>query len=163
MILVLLGTQKNNFNRLLEEIEKCINNNIIQEEVVVQAGYTVFNSNKMKVLDFISQKELNNLLNQANLIITHGGVGSIINSIKLEKKVIAIPRLAKFGEHVNDHQIQIVEKFNSEGYIIGIDDVSKLNNALQNIENFSPKKFESNTNNIINIIDNFINKRTNNE
>ena len=41
MILVLLGTQKNSFNRLLEEIEKCIDNNIIKEEVVVQAGYTL--------------------------------------------------------------------------------------------------------------------------
>ena len=110
----------------------------------------------MKILDFISQEELSSLLSQADLIITHGGVGSIINSIKLGKKVIAIPRLKKYNEHVNDHQIQIVEKFNSEGYIIGVDDVSKLNVALQNAGNFSPKKFESNTNNIINIIDNFI-------
>ena len=158
MILVLLGTQKNSFVRLLDEIEKCIDSKVITEEVVVQAGYTVFNSVKMKILDFISQDELNSLLAQANIIITHGGVGSILNGIKLEKKVIAIPRLAQYKEHVNDHQIQIVEKFNKQGYIIGINNISNLAQAIKDINTFSPKKFESNTSNIINIIDSFINK-----
>lgn len=48
------------------------------------------------------------LIDEADLIITHGGVGSVISSVKMWKKEIASPRLAKYGEHTNDHQLQII-------------------------------------------------------
>ncbi len=158
MILVLLGTQNNSFSRLLNKIEECIDNKIINEEVVVQAGHTNFNSSKMKVLDFISQEELDNLISKARIIITHGGVGSIINSIKHGKKVIAVPRLMKYGEHVNDHQIQIIEKFSKEKYIVGIAELNELPSVLHSIDDFTPVKYNSGSSNIINIISDFINK-----
>ena len=157
MILVLLGTQNNDFSRLLTKIEECINNNLIKEEVVVQAGHTQYKSEKLKIIDFISSEELDNLLSNSSFVITHGGVGSIINSIKHGKKVIAISRLEKFHEHVNDHQIQIVENFNNKGYIIGLTDVTELPDAIKSINAFIPKQYVSNTNNIINIIENYIN------
>lgn len=156
MILVLLGTQNNSFYRLLENLEKAIDNNLINDEVVVQLGHTKYSSNKMKLLDFVSSEELNTLINSANLVITHGGVGSIIGSIKLNKKVIAVARLSKYKEHVNDHQIQIVKNFDKEGYIVGIDDACKLNLALNKINNFIPKKFETNSQKILNIVSDFI-------
>lgn len=156
MILVLLGTQNNSFFRLLDKIEDCINNKLINEEVIVQAGYTSYTSNNMKILDFISEIELNKLVKKADLIITHGGVGSIINSLKLNKKVIAVSRLSKYNEHVNDHQTQIVKSFNDQGYIIGLDDVNLLDTSLKNINNFIPKKYISNTENILKIISNYI-------
>ena len=81
-----------------------------------------------------------------------------MSGINLNKKVIAVPRLAKYNEHVNDHQLQIVETFNNKGYIKGITDVSMLPNAIKEINDFNPKKYTSNTNNIIEIISNYINK-----
>lgn len=156
MILVLLGTQNNSFVRLLNEIENCIENKIITEEVIVQAGHTNFVSNNMKILDFISSSELQKLLLKASFIITHGGVGSIIGAVKLDKKVIAVPRLSKYNEHVNDHQLQIIEKFSNNGYIIGIKDVLNLPEAINKINSFIPKKYVSNTNNIINTISKYI-------
>lgn len=74
MILVLLGTQNNSFHRLLEEIDKLIKQKIIQEEVIVQAGYTKYQSENMKIFDLIPNEELEKYQNQASLIITHGGV-----------------------------------------------------------------------------------------
>ncbi len=74
MILVLLGTQNNSFHRLLEEIDKLIKQKIIQEEVIVQAGYTKYQSENMKIFDLIPKDELEKYQDQANLIITHGGV-----------------------------------------------------------------------------------------
>ena len=158
MILVLLGTQNNSFKRLLDEIQKCIDNKIINEEVIVQAGYTKYISKDMKIIDFISSEELVELIKKANLIITHGGVGSIVESLKQNKKVIAVPRLKKYGEHVNDHQVQIVECFNKSGYILGINNIQYLPNAIKNITTFIPNKYENNTNNIINIISTYIDK-----
>lgn len=156
MILVLLGTQNNSFFRLLDEIESCIDAGLITEDVIVQAGHTVYQSNKMKILDFISQVELGKLIKQASYIITHGGVGSIIGGIKANKKVIAVARLEKYNEHVNDHQLQIVKNFNEKGYIIGLENATLLKNALENINSFIPKKYISNTQNILNIVSNYI-------
>lgn len=82
--------------------------------------------------------------------------GSIIGSIKENKKVIAVARLEKYNEHVNDHQLQIVKSFNEKGYIIGLEDATLLKNAVKNIKDFIPKKYISNTQNILNIVSNYI-------
>ena len=156
MILVLLGTQNNSFERLLKEIEKCINDGIIKEKVIVQAGFTKFSSEKMEILKLIPMENLNKLIDEANFIITHGGVGSIVSSIKKGKKVIAVPRQKKYNEHVNDHQLQIVNSFADVGYIKKVIEVGKLRNVINKIDEFVPKKFESNTENIIRMIEEFI-------
>ena len=156
MILVMLGTQNNSFYRLLEEIDRLIEIGKINEEVIVQAGYTKYESQNMKIIDFVSNDEIEKLEQQADCIITHGGVGSIIGSIEKGKKVIAVPRLKQYGEHVNDHQLDIVESFDKLGYIIGITDVSQLEKALKRVKEFEPKKYIQNTGNIIKIVENFI-------
>lgn len=156
MILVLLGTQNNKFERLLKEIQKCIDNKVITEDVVVQAGSTNFESDNMKIFDLIPEDELNELKKKARIIITHGGVGSIVGCIKIGKKVIAVPRLKEYGEHVNNHQRQIVETFNNQGLIKGVQDLNDLKNAIISIDEFIPSKFISNTENVIKILDKFI-------
>mgnify|MGYP004608158943 CR=1 FL=1 len=156
MILVTLGTQNNSFHRLLEEVQKNIDNGKIKEEVVVQSGYTKFKSPNMKILDEVPQDEFNKLIDRADLVITHGGVGSIITAITKEKKVIAVPRLRKYNEHVNDHQTEIIESFNEKGYIIGLHDVSELGEALDKIKDFKPNKYVKNTGKILRIVEEFI-------
>lgn len=156
MILVLLGTQNNSFHRLLEEIQRNIDNGNIKEDVIVQKGYTKFESKDMTLYNQIPIDEMKNLIKQADLVITHGGVGSIISSIEQGKKVIAVPRLKKYGEHVNDHQIDIVKSFDESEYIIGIDDISKLSETLKKIKSFKPKEYIKNTGNILKIVENFI-------
>ena len=156
MILVMLGTQNNSFVRLLQEIENSIKKNIITEEVIVQAGYTKYETDKMKILDFIPKDELEKLIKDASFIITHGGVGSITLSLKSEKKVIAVPRKHKYNEHVNDHQEEIVNLFNQKKYLIGINDVNELEDAIKSIGTFEPKKFVSNNSKIITLIENYI-------
>lgn len=156
MILVMLGTQKNDFSRLLKEVENCINEGIIKEEVIVQAGSTKYKTDKMKIFDLISREELDRKKEEASFIITHGGVGSIVSALKMNKKIIAVPRLKKYREHVNDHQKQIVENFVNQGYIKGVFDINELKDAIQSLKDFVPKKFVSNTSNIIKIIEDYI-------
>ena len=144
MILVLLGTQHNEFTRLLQEVENCIDNQIIKEQVIVQAGFTKYKSNKMEIFDMISKEELDKYMSKANLIITHGGVGSIIMALEKGKKVIAVPRLHEYGEHVNNHQRQIIRVFSEKNYLIGIQDVEDLSQAIQESENFEPNEYKNN-------------------
>ena len=92
MIFVILGTQDKDFSRLLKEIDRLIKEKKITEKVIVQAGTTKYQSKNMKIFDLLPMTEFNRFIGKADLIITHGGVGSIMNSLKKGKKVIAVPR-----------------------------------------------------------------------
>ena len=141
MILVTLGTQKQSFERLLNMIE----NSSLKDEIIVQAGYTNFKSKKMKIFDFVNYEKMEELVNRADLIITHGGTGSILGPLKKGKKVIACARLKKYGEHVDDHQQQIVDIFSEVGYILKLDEDSSLDELIKRIRSQKLKKFISNT------------------
>lgn len=156
MILVTLGTQDKPFTRLLDKIEEQIEKGNIKEEVVVQAGYTKYNSKHMKIFDLVDREKFEDLINQCDILITHGGVGSILTGLKKNKKVIVCPRLAKYKEHMNDHQIQIVSNFATAGYILEYQDGDDLGKILKEAKNFKPKKYSSNTEKIISIIEKFI-------
>lgn len=156
MIFVTVGTQDVPFDRLLKAVEKQIKNGNIKEEVIVQCGKTKFKSKNMKFINFLEIEEFNKLIKKANLIICHGGVGSILDGLKNNKVVIACPRLAKYKEHNNDHQLEIINKFSNDGYIIPLKDPNKLDIALEQALIFRPKKYKSNTNNMIKIIEDFI-------
>ena len=158
MILVLLGTQDNSFHRLLDKIQELIDKKVIKEKVVVQAGRTKYESKDMEIFSLMPQDKLRDLMEKADLIITHGGVGSIVTSLKMGKKVIAVPRLSSFGEHVNDHQIQIVDSFDKQGFLIGVVELDELEKAIEKAKTFKPNKFVSQTENMIKIIEDFIDK-----
>lgn len=158
MIFVTLGTQDKPFNRLLEVLEKEILDGKIKERVVVQAGCTNYKSDVMEVFDLISLDKFEEMMNNCDLLITHGGVGSVISGLSKGKKVIAVARLARYGEHVNDHQLQIVENFNEQGYIIGLSDVNSLSEALTKVKSFEPKKYKSNTDKMIKLVEELIEK-----
>ena len=141
MILVTLGTQKESFKRLLDAIE----NSNINEEIIVQAGHNEYKSSKMKIFDFIPYDEMVKLIKESSLVITHGGTGSILMPLKMNKKVIACPRLSKYNEHVDDHQTQIVDIFGEEGYILVMNDGDNLDDLYEKSKKFKPKKYISNT------------------
>ena len=140
MILVTLGTQDKPFERLIKAVEEQIELKNIKDEVIVQAGCTKYETDKMKIIDYMPIKEFSSLLEKADFIITHAGVGSIIEGLKQGKKMIVVARKKEYGEHVNNHQEQILENFGSNGYIIPVYDTKKIEEALKKVEKFTPKK-----------------------
>lgn len=156
LILVTLGTNDKSFVRLIQKIEDLIVGGIITEEVVVQAGYTKYESEHMKVFDLIPMDKFQDLMAKCSLLITHGGVGTIISGLTKDKKVIAVPRLKKYGEHVNDHQLQIIENFSESGYILAAYDVEDLEDVLSKVFEFKPQKYESNTTHMVELVRKFI-------
>lgn len=156
MIFVVLGTQDKSFKRLLMAIEDHIKKGNIKQKVVVQAGHTIYKSDYMDVLDFIPMKEFNQYIKKSDLIITHGGVGTILDSLKEGKKVIAVPRLKEYAEHENNHQLQIIEQFEQEGYIISCLKLENLDQKIEEIQTFEPKKYIGDNQKMIQIITNYI-------
>ena len=162
MILVTLGTQDKKFTRLLDAIQKQIDNKVITDKVVVQAGCTSdYKSNDMEIFDLIPMDKFDDLISKCDLLITHGGVGSIITGLKNNKKVIAAARLKEYGEHTNDHQLQIAKEFADAGYILELRDFHKLDKLLEKSKTFKPKKFVSNTPNMVKLVSDYIEETDN--
>ena len=161
MILVTLGTQDKEFTRLLEAIDREIEKGVITDKVVVQAGCTKYESKNMEMFDLIPANEFDEFIKKADLIITHGGAGSILTAVKNNKKIIAAARLAKYKEHTNDHQKQIIEEFSKQGYILELKDFNKLGKLIQKSKSFKPKKFTSNTKNMIKLVSDYIEETDN--
>lgn len=149
MILVTLGTQDKKFPRLIKAVEKQIELGNIKDEVIVQAGSTKYKSDKMKILDYVSTRKFHQLINEADLVITHAGVGNILMGLEKHKKMIVAARLKQYEEHVNDHQTQILGSFDEKGYIIPLYDFDKLDEAIKKAKNFEPNEFESNNKNFV--------------
>lgn len=146
MILVTLGTQKQPFNRLLEAIEK----SNIKDKIIVQIGPNQFTSNKMTFVDYVPYEEMSKLEDESDFIITHGGTGSIIGPLKKGKKIIGCARLSKYGEHVDDHQTELIHNFAHLGYILEFKEDDDLNDVVKQIKTFKPIKFKSNQQQFIN-------------
>lgn len=156
MIFVTLGTQDKSFKRLLDAIQKEIDKGNIKEKVIVQAGHTKYESKDMEILDLIDRDKFTELMKECDFLITHGGVGSILTGLKNNKKVIAAPRLKEYKEHTNNHQLEIIEKFSDADYILPLYDFENLEKLLKDVKKFKPKKYKSNTKNMIKLIENYI-------
>lgn len=156
MILILLGTQDKPFNRLGQYAEQLVKDSIVQDEILLQSGCSPFDSNVLKVLPFVDHNEMNQLIDKANLVISHAGVGSIVSALKKGKKIIVVPRRAHFGEHVNDHQQEIASHFQKNGYILKCDTYDELVRQIQSLHQFNPKEFVQGNHRMISLINDFI-------
>lgn len=156
MIFVTVGTQRQPFARLFSEIIKLVENGDITEEIVCQTGTYDLNHPKIKSFKYLPYIEMVEYINKADLIISHGGTGSIVPTIKHNKKVIGIPRLVKFHEHLNDHQKDLIDELSEAGYIIPLYDVSNLLSAIKKSREFTPKPFISGRDEVIEDLKNYI-------
>lgn len=138
MIFISCGTQEHQFKRMFDYLRS----NQPDAEVVAQYGHT--KTDEFSKLDFAFSPDFNKYLEQADLIITHGGVGTIMQALNLNKKVIAVARLEKFAEHVDDHQLEIVTKLTREGYILSANNQTDFDRCMDEIKTFSPRKYETN-------------------
>ena len=142
MIYVALGTQDKEFKRLIDIVKNFLEETNSEEEIIIQYGNTKYdysffdNFPNVKYFDFISPDVFDKYMIEADVVVTHAGVGTIINGLKKNKKLIVVPRLKKYKEHVNDHQLQITENFAKEGYIIELKDDEKLQDALEKAKVF---------------------------
>lgn len=156
-IFITLGSQKFQFNRLLKAVDAlCEKGTVDAEDVFAQIGYSDYLPKNFNYKKFLDRDEFSIEMEKADIVITHGGTGAIIGAVKKDKKVIAVPRLAKYGEHVDDHQLQLVGQFKELQLICECDDVEKIGDALKTVKKTTYKEYVSNTQRIIGSIDEFV-------
>ncbi len=118
MIFIVLGTWEMPFTRPLVEIDRAARQGLLAQPIVVQSGSTNFQSDQMRLVPFFDKRELELMYDQADLLICQAGVGSIMLGLRKKKKVIAIARLSRFDEHIDDHQLEILDVFTKTGAVL---------------------------------------------
>lgn len=147
MIFITLGNQNFQFNRLLNLVEKAIEDGVIIDDVVVQTGYTSYESKSFKTVNFLEKKDFDCYIENSEYVISHAGTGSIINCLKKNKKIVVAARLSKYDEHIDDHQVEILNAFAEKNYIIGLDyELENFRATIKELHKTKTKKFLSNNN-----------------
>lgn len=148
MIFITVGTHEQPFNRLLIEIDRLIDEGKIKDDVFAQIGYSDYLPHSFKFEKFLSYSEMIENFKKADIIITHGGPSSFMDAIKLKKIPIVVPRQKDFNEHINNHQLVFAKELKSRNFpIIVVEDISKLNEAIESLSKADLEKFEFNYNN----------------
>lgn len=156
MIFVCVGSREYQFNRLLKKLDELIEDGKITDEVIGQIGSSEYEPKNFKWYRFLNRDEFQRLREQADLVISHAGTGALIGALKLEKQVIAVPRLAKYGEHIDDHQTQISGVLSEEGYLREVMDMEELEEAIRLAKTEPIVKRYHRPSNILTLIEEFL-------
>ena len=127
MIFCTTGTQApfDRFIKAIDEIAETLN-----EDFFVQAYKSKYTPKNIRVVDFVSPDEFAKIAYSARIIIAHAGIGSIISAMRLDKPLIIFPRVAKLGEHRNEHQLATAKKMSELGYAYIANDVDDLKRLI---------------------------------
>ena len=135
MIFVTVGTHEQQFNRLIKEIDRLKECGVIKEEVVIQTGFSTYVCKNCKCEKIISYTQMIKYIEEARIVITHGGPATFIMPLQIGKIPVLVPRVKKYEEHVNDHQLEfakLVEK--RQKNIIVIEEVNELEKIIINYD-----------------------------
>lgn len=145
MIFLTLGSQQFQFNRLIKSVDNLIGSGVINGHVFGQTGYSTYVPVHFEFQSFLDQSDFARAMECSQCVITHGGTGAIVRALKLGKKVIAIPRRSVFGEHVDDHQVEIIERFGAMGVIEPCLELQDLASAISKSQGKTYSRFKSNS------------------
>lgn len=133
MIFVTVGTHEQPFNRLIEYMDNLKRNKLIDESIVIQTGYSTYTPQYCTWDKYYSYQQMIQNVNEARIVITHGGPSSFIMPLQLGKIPIVVPRQKQFGEHINDHQANFTrEVAKRTGSIIVVSDIELLGKTINN-------------------------------
>ena len=149
MIFVTVGTHEQPFNRLIEAVDKMKAENVFVDDVIIQTGYSTYEPKFCEWQKLYPYDKMLELVQQARIVITHGGPSSFIMPLQIGKIPIVVPRQRQYGEHVNDHQLEfckaVEERF---GNIIVAENEENVKEQILNYEkNVSQMKLNIISNN----------------
>lgn len=160
MIFVTVGSRNYPFDRLFKKLDELYEKGVLTDSVFAQIGTSTYKPKHYEYKDFISQEEFLEKVKEADIVVSHGASGSIMKALNAGKKVIAVTRLAKYSEHINDHQIQNNEAFNLNRYVLMADlELENLGECFQKIYDGTDELVpwvNKDTMAIVNMIDKFI-------
>ena len=138
-IFLTVGTHPQQFDRLIKAVDELVAAKQINGEIASQIGNSNYKPKNFSFKTMMGKEEYEKNFKNADIVICHAGEGAIIDGLNYKKKLIVVPRLKKFDEHTDDHQMDLVKKLASENKIIGVYDVKDLELAIKKTTRFFPK------------------------
>lgn len=138
MIFLTVGTLFE-FDRLVQAVDELVGLGQIEEDVFAQIGSGQYKPHSMKYVDILEKTKYEEIVKQSNALISHAGMGSISMAIKNGKSMLVMPRLYKYHEHVNDHQLHTARKFEQLGHVLAAYDTNELIEKIKLLKTFVPK------------------------
>lgn len=154
MILVTLGTQKFQMDRLVKCVDELAP--VIGEDIFIQLGHSTYIPQNCKYQEFVDAGEFQKMIESCSVLITHSGVGTIMRGIRSGRPVVVVPRLAKYHEHVDDHQVQIAHAFAEKGCVLSCEDLEQLPDMIQKAGTYQFMPYDMPESNVEDIILDFI-------
>lgn len=147
MIFVTVGTHEQPFDRLIQCIDKLAEEKIINDEFVIQTGFCGYVPKFCEYKSFFPYTDMIRLIEKAEIVITHGGPSSFMPALERGKIPVVVPRRKKFGEHINDHQLDFVKRFAEiQKNIIPAENDKEIGNSILHYDELTknmPKTFLS--------------------
>ena len=135
MIFVTVGTHEQPFNRLVKAVDELKRDGVITEDVIIQTGFSTYEPKYCQWSKLIPYQQMIKNVEDARIVITHGGPASFIMSLQIGKTPIVVPRQHQYNEHVNDHQVEFARNVAQRmGTIIPVEDISDLGKIIKNYD-----------------------------
>lgn len=156
MILMVCGTQKFQLDRMLLEMDRLIESGAVTEPVFAQTGHSGYEPKHYQWARFVPGEEFEEKIRNCDLLLTHGGVGTILSGKEWGKPVLIYPRSAAYGEHVDDHQWQIAREFRKRDYALICEDTSQMAQRIDECRHFPFRQMRLGKNIQTGVIRNFL-------
>jgi len=138
MIFVTLGTHEQPFNRLIEGIDRLVTKRLLNEPVFIQLGFSTYIPKSCDWAEMLPYQEMMEKIREARIVIAHGG-DTLMEILSMGKIPVAVPRQARFGEHVDDHQVRFVRRLEEMNKVLAVYEIDRLKEVILNYENLSQK------------------------
>lgn len=157
IFMIVGGVVEFDFSRPLRILDELVAEGVLDgEQLIAQRGHARYVPEWYRSFDFVDGETFEKTIDEADLIISHGGVSSLISSLRRGKRVIAFPRLARYGEHLDDHQTEITSVFAERGYLLYATDKESLAKAIKAADTFVPERFTGDNTMMTRIVTDFL-------
>lgn len=157
IIFVSVGTDPQPFDRLLKEVDRLAEKGILGKRVFCQTGYSNYKPLHAQSKAFLDSLSFEKKIREADLVILHGGAGAIGTALQHHKTCIVMPRLFRFGEHANDHQLELVNHLGKNGFVLVAQNEKELEGCVKKAADWKPRGFEA-AKRTIALLDEFVRK-----
>ncbi len=142
MVFVATGNWPKGFDRLVRAVDELVGQGVIANEVTAQTGHGSYKPKNLRTIDFCSPGQFEKFIADSRFVISHAGMGTIIQALRQNKVIVVVPRQKALGEVSNGHQFATARQLEKEGSLLVAYETSELAGKLEHVDDFVPVRQE---------------------